>query len=97
MVLRVPDYNVRAVYGVRPAVSVEVTRDTFAADRERHMSFFLSHSLHSFDAVKTNVLARRDREIAGVRAEIKAQEERFYGWKQTARWAADTADWEQAA
>ena len=49
--------------------------------------------IHSFDALKESDLGRRDREIKGVRREIKEQQARFDGWKQTHRWDAAADGW----
>ena len=48
---------------------------------------------YDFDRLKSGDLARRDREIAGVRAEIKVNEERWHAWKQTHRWDGNSHEW----
>ena len=77
--------------GRRPVISIEVTRATFDAIKAAHHDVFLAGGWHDFDWVKSRNLGHRDREIAGVCAEIKEQQARYDGWKQTHRWA--TGEW----
>lgn len=93
--LTFPDHDApRRAFGKRPTRSVDVTRDTFEAARQQHLIAFLSNTWGDFASVKANVLASRDREIAGVRAEITAQQARYDGWNQTHRWNDDAKEWE---
>ena len=89
--LRFPDRSVKADrWGQRPYMSVDVTRDTFDAIRSSREDDFRSYSLYSFDSVKESDLIGRDRQIKGVRTEIKEQQARYDGWKKTHRWNGDT-------
>lgn len=74
--------------GRRPVISLDVTRVTFDQIKAAHQDAFLLNGMVSFAIEKADDLAGRDREIAGVRAEIKEQQARYDGWKQTHRWAA---------
>lgn len=78
------DYSVkRDAYGKRPNKSVDVTRETFETIKAKNNSDFVSHSWYDFDRIKEAELNYRAREIKNVRAEIKAQQERYDGWKAT--------------
>jgi hypothetical protein len=79
--------------GNRPTVSVTVTRETFHAVWREHLRDFTFYSWNDFDAVKDYDLQRRDRDIRGVREDIKAQQARFDAWKQTHRWDAAADGW----
>jgi hypothetical protein len=60
--------------GRRPILTIELTRATDVA---------ATGLKGTFDEYKTSDMLARDREIAGVRDEIKAQQARFDGWKKT--------------
>jgi hypothetical protein len=89
VVLRIKDS--RAPFdrmGNQPVLSIDVTRANFEAARAARVNDFIAYGFHDFDWVKTRDLERKDREIAGVRREIKAQQARYDGWKQTHRFVA---------
>lgn len=87
IIVELPDYTApRDRLGERPSKRVEVTRATFDAIRAENEKGFTTYRLHSFEAVKADNVAKREREISGVRSEIKAQQARFDGWKQTHEW-----------
>jgi hypothetical protein len=75
---------------------VDVTRDTFPTIYSEREGSFRSIMIHSFDALKSSDLGRRDHQISRVSADIKAQEERYDGWKQTHTWNAGAKEWETA-
>lgn len=85
IVLTIFDYSKpRTVHG-RPTKDIEVTRDTFQSVRADNLSDFINNSRTTFDAVKAREIMHRQREIKDARDEIKAQQARFDGWKQTHR------------
>lgn len=69
--------------------SVNVTRETFAAvNAERSLD------LHDFDTVKVDDIRHRDGQINATVAEIRAQQARYDGWKQTHQWSVASEKWE---
>lgn len=73
----------RDAYGKRPFKSVEVTRETFESIREENKSDFVANGWYEFDKIKEAELNSRANDIKNVRAEIKAQQARYDGWKPT--------------
>jgi hypothetical protein len=81
--------------GGRPMVLLAVTRETFEVERAARADDFRRNGILYFAIEKADDLARRDREIAGIRAEIKVHEERFYAWKQTHQWDPNAHGWRE--
>lgn len=75
------------VTGRYPTKRVELTRSTDVA---------ATGLKGTFDDYKVDDLRARARDIDGVRDEIKAQQARFDGWKQTHSWDATANTWKAA-
>lgn len=79
--------------GRLPMVRLAVTRESFDVEKTAHADDFKRNGITTFAVELADDLARRDREIQGVGDEIRAQQARYDGWRQTHRWDPDASAW----
>lgn len=78
-----------------PEVTVEFTRETFAAQMEAHKAGLTRYGrdIGTFDDQKAADLARRDQQISHIKTDIRQSQARFDGWTQTHEWAIPAKMW----
>lgn len=80
--------------GKRPQIEIEVTRETFDAQKKDHGGSWKWNFYGDFEDLLKRELEGRDRRIKFIAEDIKNCVARFNGWKQTHKFNNKTKTWE---